>query len=64
VTEGLVRVGFFLAVCLAAGVVQGATRASEPAGILRHAVRAFISLAGGIALLCAGIALLLCVVQG
>lgn len=63
-SESLVRVGFFLAVCLAAGVVQGATRATDPAGIVRHAVRAFVSLAGGIVLLCLAIWLLLRVVQG
>ena len=62
--ETALRVVFFLVVCLAAGVVQGATRSSSPAGIVRHALRAFISLSGGIALLCLGIWLLLQVTQG
>lgn len=62
--EALVRAAFFLAVCLAAGLVHGATRATDPAAILRHGLREFLKLAGGIALLCGGIWLLLSVVQG
>lgn len=63
-SDGALTVGYFLGVCLAAGLVQGASRASDPAGILRHGLRAFVSLAGGIALLAAAIALLLLVTQG
>lgn len=53
----------YLCVCLAAGLVQGASRASTPAAILRHGLRAFVSLAGGIGLLCGAIWLLLRVTQ-
>lgn len=60
----MVRIGLYLAICLAAGMVQGAARASRPAGIVRHGLRAFVALAGGIALLCLGIRLLMNVTQG
>ena len=62
--DALVRTAFFLTVCLAAGLVHGATRATTPSAILRHGLREFLKLAGGIALLCGGIWLLLRVVQG
>ena len=54
---------FFLGACLAAGVVTGVTRASTPGGILREASRAFVSLAGGIVLLCVAIWLVTAVAQ-
>ena len=54
----------YLGVCAAAGLAQGATRASTPRAILRHGVRSFVSLAGGIGLLSLGIWLLLRVTQG
>lgn len=62
--EAVVKVALFFAVCLAAGLVHGATRASDAPGIVRHALREFLKLAGGIAILCAGFWLLLEVVQG
>ena len=61
--DALLRVAFFLGVCLAAGLVQGASRASEPVGILRHGLRSFVSLAGGIGLFCGALWLLLRVTQ-
>lgn len=63
-SDGALRVLLFLAVCLAAAAVQGASRASRPGPILRHTVRAFLPLAGGITLLCVGIWLLTAVTQG
>lgn len=62
--DALVTLALYLGVCAAAGLAQGATRASTPRGILRHGLRSFVSLAGGIAVLCLAIWLLLRVTQG
>ena len=62
--DAAVRVLLYLWVCLAAGLVHGATRGTSPARILRHGLRSFVSLAGGIALLGVAILLLLSVTQG
>ena len=61
--DAFVRIAFFLGACLAAGIVTGVTRASTPGGILREAGRAFVSLAGGIVLLCVAIWLVTAVAQ-
>lgn len=58
-----VRLGLYVAVCASAGLVHGATRASSPSGIVRHAIRETVKLGGGIALLCGSIWVLLQVVQ-
>jgi hypothetical protein len=62
--DTVVVVLLFLWVCLAAGLVHGATRGTSPARILRHGLRSFLSLSGGIALLGLAIRLLLGVTQG
>lgn len=61
--DALATVGFFLAACLATGVMTGVTRASTPGGILRETARSFVSLAGGIALLGVAIWLVTAVAQ-
>lgn len=58
------RVGFFLAACLAAGLVQGAARGTTPRAILHHGLRSAVSLAGGIGVLLLGVWLVLRVTQG
>lgn len=58
------RVLLYLWCCLAAGLVHGATRGTAPARILRHGLRSFVSLAGGIALLSVALWLLLLVIHG
>ncbi len=63
-TDGtLFRILCFVALCLAVGMVTGATRASTMRGVLRESLKAFVSLAGGIVLLCVALQLLLSVVQ-
>lgn len=61
--DGLLRVLLYVTVCAAAALVHGATRATEPAGIVRHAAREFLRFAGGVALLCFAIWVLTTVVQ-
>jgi hypothetical protein len=58
------RILLYLWVCLAAGLVHGATRGTTPARILRHGFRSFVSLAGGIVIFCVALLLLLAVTQG
>jgi hypothetical protein len=61
--EALLRIAFFLGACLAAGVVTGVTRASTPPGIVREGLRAFVALAGAIALLALAIWMVTSVAQ-
>jgi hypothetical protein len=61
--EPLATLLLFLGACLAAALVQGASRGNEPRDILREAARGFVTLAGGIALLCAAIWLVVQVAQ-
>ncbi len=62
--DGFVTWATFLAVALLAiAMVQAATRASTRDGVLREALRGFVALAGGFALLIACVELVLLVVQ-
>lgn len=63
-SDVVVQLFFYVWVCAAAGFAQGAARASTPSGILRQGLRATVSLAGGIALLCAAIWFVVRITQG
>jgi hypothetical protein len=62
-TFPFLRLAYFLAVCLAVGMVTGACRATTLGGVLRKSVETFIELAAGIAALVLGIWLLQLVAQ-
>ena len=59
----LTTLPFFLVACLAVAMVTGAGRASTLSGVVRETLKSFVSLAGGIALLCAGVHAVLSIVQ-
>ncbi len=59
----LLTIFLFLIVCLAVGMVTGASRASTLEGVLRESLKSFVALAGGIVLLCLAIHALLLVAQ-
>ena len=58
------RVTLLMVVVLAISMVQGATRASTRDGVVREALRSFVGLGGGLALLVVCVELVLLVVQG
>jgi hypothetical protein len=62
--DPLLRLALFLAICLAVGMVSGATRASTLVGVTRRTLRNFVGLAGGIALLVLAMTLVESVVRG
>lgn len=53
--DPVVTILLFVGACLGAAMVHGATRGTERNDIARETWRSFVSLAGGIALLCAAI---------
>ena len=57
------HLGFFLLVCLAVGMVNGAIRATSLSGVTRETLKSFVALAGGIVLLCLGVYLVSLVAQ-
>lgn len=57
-------IALFLAACLGAAMVEGATRGNTQAEVLRATWRAWVKLAGGIGLLCLAIWLVVQAAQG
>lgn len=57
------RLVFYLIACLGVGMVVGASRASSLPGVTRESLKSFVSLAGGIALLCVALQLVQAIVQ-
>jgi hypothetical protein len=57
------QVAFFLAVCLAVGMVNGACRSNTLRGVSRESLKSFVELSGGIALLCLAVWLVSLVAQ-
>ncbi len=58
-----VRAVQFLAACLGVGMVTGASRASTFSGVTRESLKAFVSLVGGLALLCVAVWLVCLIAQ-
>ena len=58
-----IRIAYFLAACVAVGMVTGACRATTLPGVTRKSVEAFVSMAAGIAAICVAILLLSLVAQ-
>ena len=58
-----IRFEYFLAACLAVGMVTGACRATTLPGVMRKSIESFVAMAAGLAAICVAIALLGLVAQ-
>jgi hypothetical protein len=63
VADAWTRIGFFLIVCLAVGMVSAACRATTLRSIVRKGFESFLQMAAGIVAICVAIWLLTLVAQ-